>query len=257
MPKVYRPSYDEIVDVYWNATRKCYSIRPRSTGRVCDHTDAIMLDRVEFIVDDAGRQRVLRTRKNHVHAWVSGHVLAYKSINTWQGMAPLNIFEFRDLTVRRAIYNPYKHNFFVRATKPYEPIVLADHAHLGTFGIGRERTPIMDVFRRDMWGEFTEAANAPYIHMHEWGWATVNASSPLLPGYKELERAGIIWGQEEGDRISYFFSERTVSQFDPHVVRFGPSFVPWGFVDETDFFHIGYQTEGDAYNAFMQYAERL
>ena len=91
------------VFVYFNLHRKCWSIKAMegpSKGRVIGHADAIALDRAEFRVSQAGRQRVLREKKKNVHAGVVGWLRPDIPILSggWEG----------------AYYNPYKVETFVR-----------------------------------------------------------------------------------------------------------------------------------------------
>ena len=255
MIKAERPSFDDLVSVYWNYTRKCFSIRNQRTHRVCDYTDSIMIDRPEFIVNEAGRQRVLRTKEKNVHAWVSGRVLGYKSLITESGLTPLDIFSCREMTVRNVTYNPYKYNMFVQMAKPFAPVLLADMVCLSTWGNGGKRHPKIAAYRADMWGEFTEAVKPCYEVMCEAWWAEIKIGAPSQEGYDELERAGIIWSQIHNDTLSYFWSEQTVSTLDKHVVRFGPSHMTWGFFDETDFYHHGFVSEAHSYSAMIKHKE--
>lgn len=74
------PYKDRIVDewtrveVYRNLNRRdgvWYSVR--QGGRVVGHTRDIKLRKCHFMVNEAGRQRVLRTGTKNVHAWVCGY----------------------------------------------------------------------------------------------------------------------------------------------------------------------------------------
>lgn len=63
------------VQVYYNLHKSCWSIRDKKTRRVIDHLTALALCNCEFKVSEAGRQRVLRTKRKNVHAWVEGDYL--------------------------------------------------------------------------------------------------------------------------------------------------------------------------------------
>tara|TARA_R110002020_G_scaffold2751_10_gene12948 strand:- start:606 stop:1046 length:441 start_codon:yes stop_codon:yes gene_type:complete len=73
-----------------------WSVKSCKTGRVIAHTDTIVLEDVEFVVQQAGRARVLRERKKNVHAGVRGTVSSKSAFSS-------NL---------EAKYNPYKHGFF-------------------------------------------------------------------------------------------------------------------------------------------------
>lgn len=96
------------VKVYKNLHKDCYSVVNLATGRVCDHSHAVVLYNAEFRVSEKGRQRVLRTKQKNVHAYVVG-VLA-----SMRGKV------FPDYKPKIAYYNPYKTKTFVnkRSKKP-------------------------------------------------------------------------------------------------------------------------------------------
>ncbi|UBV45462.1 hypothetical protein LAJ19_20265 (plasmid) [Deinococcus taeanensis] len=58
------------VEVYRNLTRRCWSVR--QGGRVIAHSPWLLLRDVTMIVRPGGRDRVRRTGRNEVHAWVRG-----------------------------------------------------------------------------------------------------------------------------------------------------------------------------------------
>jgi hypothetical protein len=65
------------VEVYWNLTRNCWSIRDAATGRIHAHADKVSVRGAQFIVQPAGRKRVLRERKKNVHAFVRGELAVF------------------------------------------------------------------------------------------------------------------------------------------------------------------------------------
>ena len=60
------------VDVYRNLHKNTWSIRSRTTGRVIAHADNVVVKNVKFVVQPAGRQRVLDEERKNVHAFVRG-----------------------------------------------------------------------------------------------------------------------------------------------------------------------------------------
>ena len=60
------------VDVYRNLNSDCWSVR--QGARVVCHTDYITLQNCEFVVQPAGRRRVLIEQKKNVHAFVRGYL---------------------------------------------------------------------------------------------------------------------------------------------------------------------------------------
>lgn len=81
------------VKVYRNLHKKCYSLIDRATGKVALRQFHVVLRNAVFKVSEAGRQRVLKTGRKNVHAFVCGE------------LAPAP-FGFPDLTPREAYYNP-------------------------------------------------------------------------------------------------------------------------------------------------------
>ena len=60
------------VKVYYNLHKHCLSVQHR--GKVVAHVQHITLSDVHFRVNEAGRQRVLRTNQKNVHAFIIGVV---------------------------------------------------------------------------------------------------------------------------------------------------------------------------------------
>ena len=92
------------VEVYRNLHKKCWSVR--QGGKVKVHTSYICLQDVKFVVQPAGREKVLKEKKKNVHAFVRGYLISHKTINDgWRG---LSIAWTMDVVT----YNPYKHPYF-------------------------------------------------------------------------------------------------------------------------------------------------
>lgn len=58
------------VEVYFNLHKRLFSVR--SKGRVIEHTRHIAIKGAKFVVQPAGRAKVLREKKKNVHAFVRG-----------------------------------------------------------------------------------------------------------------------------------------------------------------------------------------
>ena len=84
------------VEVYYNLRKKCLSVRKR--GLVIDHVRSILVKNAEFVVQPAGRKRVLKEKRKNVHAYVRGERVAVASF---------------DSKSERITYNPYKNKSFV------------------------------------------------------------------------------------------------------------------------------------------------
>ena len=110
------------VECYWNLHKQLYSVRHQ--GRVVAHLPFLTLKNVKWVVQPAGRRRVLQQNKKNVHAFARG---------TWlYGDDELQLV--RDellLTERQPImYDPYKHTQFVLRSNPDTPINKSDYAKL-------------------------------------------------------------------------------------------------------------------------------
>lgn len=88
------------VYVYWNLTKKCWSVRHK--GKVLFHASYLELDDCTLKVSEAGRQRVLLQKKKYVHAGVEG-----KLADWWFGDSVQLAADGE-----RIGYNPYKGGTF-------------------------------------------------------------------------------------------------------------------------------------------------
>ena len=89
------------VEVYRNLHKNCWSIRNLKTGRVVRHSNEVFIEDAKFVVQPAGREKVLREKKKNVHAFVRGNWLPYKPHKISKTFLP-NTYS----------YNPYKFNHF-------------------------------------------------------------------------------------------------------------------------------------------------
>ena len=60
------------VDVYRNLHKNVWSVRNRATGRVRQYADKFVVRNAKFVVQPAGRAKVLREQRKNVHAFVRG-----------------------------------------------------------------------------------------------------------------------------------------------------------------------------------------
>lgn len=88
---------DRKIEVYRNLHKDCWSVR--QDGIVRFHCNTIYLKDCAFVVQPAGRAKVLREKKKNVHAFVRGYLCGE------QGGFP---FCWDDI-----YYNPYKADSFV------------------------------------------------------------------------------------------------------------------------------------------------
>ena len=112
------------VEVYRNLHKQCYSIK--QDGLVKAHADHITLKKCTFHVNEQGRDRVRKTKRKEVHAWVKGF---------------LSKLSIPPLWYNRIHYNPYKTDHFVHRVETgamsatFMPIVQADGVSLVPEGI--------------------------------------------------------------------------------------------------------------------------
>lgn len=91
------------VEVYWNLHKLCWSIRHK--GRIIAHAGEVTLDNVDWVVQPAGRKRVLRERRKNVHAFARGTLVAYCPVG--------QVLPEPDRDWLPARYNPYHYTTFV------------------------------------------------------------------------------------------------------------------------------------------------
>ena len=89
------------IRAYFNLHKRLFSIQHRTPKgwRLWKHVDNVALHFPVFIVNERGRQRVLRDKRKNVHAFVEGILSAPMCVDP------------DDLT--RVSYDPYKGNAFV------------------------------------------------------------------------------------------------------------------------------------------------
>ena len=96
------------VRVYYNLHKHVWSLQeyiPRKGWRVRHHVINLVLKDVQFKVSEAGRQRVIREQRKHVHAWAIGTLVTLDTYN-W------SVDESN-----RISYNPYRNaNFMMNST---------------------------------------------------------------------------------------------------------------------------------------------
>ena len=116
----------EIVEVYRNLHKDCWSVRDSKTRLVISHVDDIHLHNATLVVQPAGRERVLREKRKNVHAFIKGTQVP---VECWWGSR----FSSFLVRVRGVIYNPYRNESFVLQDTG-EPITHADHVYLNDQG---------------------------------------------------------------------------------------------------------------------------
>lgn len=90
------------VEIYRNLNKLGVIYSIRQNGLVIGHSDKLFLKDCEFIVSEAGRQRVLKEKKKNIHAFIRGYWTEHQKIVVW------NSPKFLEIS-----YNPYENNTFV------------------------------------------------------------------------------------------------------------------------------------------------
>jgi hypothetical protein len=129
------------VEVYWNLHRSCWSVR-RAGGRVLYHARAVTLDDVTWVVQPAGRARVLREGRKNVHAFARGTLTRVTPVGDAPFFAPLEGLITRprawSKVWRGVSYNPYKQATFTATRGEHlVPIARSGQALMHTRPDGR------------------------------------------------------------------------------------------------------------------------
>jgi hypothetical protein len=111
--------YGDKIEVYRNLHKNCFSVRHKGkvVGYLYDN-EQLALTNVKFVVQPAGRAKVLRENKKNVHAFVRGEYVGFENNLTNN----LYFGKFEDLDFYAVSYNPYKSDKFVvkETGKPIE-----------------------------------------------------------------------------------------------------------------------------------------
>jgi len=89
-------------EVYFNLHKRLFSVRRK--GLVVAHARNVKVVDPKFVVQPAGRARVLREKKKNVHAYVKGYLISARESN--------RLTEDIEWTCDVVSYNPYKHPYF-------------------------------------------------------------------------------------------------------------------------------------------------
>jgi len=103
------------VSIYRNLHNGLISIKSASSGLVLGHAQSVDVAWADFVVNEAGRQRVLRDKQKNVHAYVKGLLLNTSGFKPYKGRSIGPVYGALD-TIHKATvvsYNPYKEPHFV------------------------------------------------------------------------------------------------------------------------------------------------
>jgi hypothetical protein len=106
------------VAAYWNLHKNIFSIQSREKenyGKVISHKDSVVIVLPKFVVRQAGREKVLKTKQKNVHAFVVGHMLLDNESFMFGAYDKPSL----------VYYNPHKYKQFVKADTK-EEVLSAD-----------------------------------------------------------------------------------------------------------------------------------
>ena len=122
------------VDIYFNLHKKVFSVRHK--GKVIGHATALTVMNPKFVVQPAGRAKVLRDKVKNVHAFV----------RTWWWTVETDLnYKFCEqfLFSERVKYNPYMADTFVSCARG-DAIHKAEVAYLT---IDNDNKPCINIVR--------------------------------------------------------------------------------------------------------------
>ena len=103
------------VSVYRNLHNGLISIKSDSSGLVLGHAKSVDIVGADFVVNEAGRQRVLKEKQKNVHAYVKGLLLNTIGFKPYKGRSLGPAYGALDTIHKVTVvsYNPYKAPHFV------------------------------------------------------------------------------------------------------------------------------------------------
>jgi hypothetical protein len=110
------------VEIYRNLHKNTFSIRSVKTGRVIGHADVVEVKNAQFVVRQAGRERVLKESRKNVHAFVRGEL-----VGMYSDVPSCFLSEYMDW--KDAYYQPYRCDTFIDYHN-LNPVYRADHVIL-------------------------------------------------------------------------------------------------------------------------------
>jgi len=103
------------VSIYRNLHNGLISIKSASSGLVLGHAKSVDIAWADFVVHEAGRQRVLKDKQKNVHAYVKGLLLNTSGFKPYKGRSIGPVYGALDTIHKDTVvsYNPYKAPHFV------------------------------------------------------------------------------------------------------------------------------------------------
>lgn len=108
-------------ELYYNLHKQCLSVRvmptPSHYGLPVVHFDSVVMHKVKFAVQPAGRLKVRATKRKNVHAFVRGDLITGQFHDEFPVIGGLLGSEsnriMTDPRMIEVVYNPYKYDWFV------------------------------------------------------------------------------------------------------------------------------------------------
>jgi hypothetical protein len=100
-------------EIYWNLHHRIWSVR-KPHGRVTSHARHVIIYDPKFVVQPAGRAKVLKERKKNVHAFVRGlfHAATHMEIPTGICASYARHVTLPNNQCVQVTYNPYRADHF-------------------------------------------------------------------------------------------------------------------------------------------------
>ena len=120
-------------EVYKNLHTGLWSVRSCQTGLVVLHAESVVLQDCRFVVQKAGRNRVLQEKRKNVHAFIVGTLVGLSgraNIKQQIFMKEARPYELADKNKSAISYNPYKAEHFTADDLQYLPAVSAKQVEL-------------------------------------------------------------------------------------------------------------------------------
>lgn len=112
-----------LVEVYKNSHKNCFSVRDCLSRKILGYSNRLVLRNCKFVVQQGGRNRVLKEKKKNVHAFVRGNFDTEEHNITNSGGDLFFIYNnTRPFLYNEIRYNPYKNKCFERLDKKIDKL---------------------------------------------------------------------------------------------------------------------------------------
>jgi hypothetical protein len=182
-------------EVYWNLHKRIWSVRSCATGRVAMHARHVVLREVSFVVQPAGRNKVLRERRKNVHAFARGdywHSSRSEDASGYMTGSYLRYAKLREgAECVRVTYNPYVSDQFMEVETGL-PVKDANWVLLTCATDGSAGIPGVRIHPRpEVWACFPAKDRLDALKEH---WVNLRTAHAVVPppvscGFGDADRA--------------------------------------------------------------------